>query len=159
MELNVTLTDVTESEGASEIEKDINGIETLDRVINFFPERAHKQLFIDLGHNIRAIICQRLISGIDGKRWPAIELLKDTPFIKELIQTGRIDDIRKTIERNMESDIVTFDQAIFELYQQGKITQNEAIDNADSRHNVEVQIRLIQGGSVSKGSLNDLIVE
>jgi twitching motility protein PilU len=136
-----------------------NTIETLDRVINFFPETAHKQLFIDLGHNIRAIICQRLISGKDGKRWPAIELLKDTPFVKELIQTGRIDDIRETIERNMENDIVTFDQAIFELLKQDKITEKEALDNADSRHNLEVQIRLMKGSDMSNGSLNNMTID
>jgi len=136
-----------------------NTIETLDRVINFFSERAHKQLFIDLGHNIRAIICQRLISGVDGKRWAAIELLKDTPFVKELIQTGRIDDIRDTLERNLEKDIITFDQAIFELFKQGKISKSEAIANADSKHNIGVQIRLMQDDSINKQSLNDIIIE
>lgn len=136
-----------------------NTIETLDRVINFFPERAHKQLFIDLGHNIRAIICQRLISGIDGKRWPAIELLKDTPFVRELIQTGRIDDIRETLERNMEKDIITFDQAIFKLFDEGKISKSEAISNADSKHNIEVQIRLMRDGPASKSSLDNLTIE
>jgi len=136
-----------------------NTIETLDRVINFFPERAHKQLFMDIGHNIRAIICQRLILGLDGKRWPAIELLKETPFVKELIQTGRIDEIRETLERNMEKDIITFDQAILTLFKQGKISKNEAIANADSKHNVEVQIRLMKDGSVSNGGFNEITIE
>jgi twitching motility protein PilU len=136
-----------------------NAIETLERVINFFPNRVHKQLFMDLGHNIKAIICQRLIPGIDGKRWAAIELLTDTPFVKELIQTGRIDDIKETLERNIEKDIITFDQAIFELFRQGKISKSEAIDNADSKHNIEVKIRLMNDGAVNNTNFNGLTIE
>lgn len=119
-----------------------NSVETLDRVINFFPESSHKQLLIDLSNNLKAIVCQRLIPGIDGKRWPAVEILKDSPFIKELIKKGEIDQIRDAFERNLEKEIVTFDQAIFTLYKNNRISKDEAISHADSSHNMSVKIRL-----------------
>ena len=67
-----------------------NAVETLDRVINLFPESHRKQLLMDLSHNLKAIICQRLIPGLDGRRWPAIEVLKDSPFIMDLILRDEI---------------------------------------------------------------------
>lgn len=119
-----------------------NSVETLDRAINFFPETNHKQLLIDLSNNLKAIVCQRLIPGTDKKRWPAVEILKDSPFIKELIKKGEIDQIRDAFERNLEKEIVTFDQAIYELYRNKKISKDEAISHADSSHNMTVKIRL-----------------
>ncbi|QLE85364.1 PilT/PilU family type 4a pilus ATPase [Shewanella sp. Scap07] len=126
-----------------------NSIETLDRVINFFPEIAHKQLLIDLSHNLKAVICQRLIPGVDQKRWPAIEILRDTPFIRELIRRAKIDDIRDALERNLEQEVVTFDEAILQLYKQGRIDKQAALNFGDSRHNLEVKIRLLEGKGIS----------
>lgn len=133
-----------------------NSVETLDRVINFFGESAHKQLLIDLSRNLKAIICQRLIPGVDGKRWPAVEILKDTPFIKELIQKGEIDQIREAFERNLEEEIITFDQAIFNLFEEGKISKKEAIAYADSKHNVSLKIRLSSKTEIDTSQFNDL---
>ena len=136
-----------------------NAIETLDRVINFFPEENHRQLLIDLANNLKAIICQRLIRGVDEMRWPAIEILKDSPFIAELIQKGQLEQIREAFERNLEKEIITFDRSIFELYSQGRISREEAVQNADSRHNIEVLIRLNEtdpsGASLDQLSLKD----
>ncbi|WP_394205799.1 PilT/PilU family type 4a pilus ATPase [Shewanella waksmanii] len=126
-----------------------NSIETLDRVINFFPETAHKQLLVDLSHNLKAVICQRLIPGVDGKRWPAIEILRDTPFIRELIRRAKIDEIRDALERNLEKEVVTFDEAIMRLYKQGRIDKHAALNFGDSRHNLEVKIRLLEGKGIS----------
>ena len=126
-----------------------NAVETLDRVINFFPQEAHKQLLTDLANNLKAIICQRLIPGTDNKRWPAVEVLKDSPFIKELIKKGEIDQIRDAFERNLETDIITFDQAIYELYQKGLITEEQAIAYADSSHNMTVKIKITHNGNNS----------
>ncbi|GIU24197.1 twitching motility protein PilT [Shewanella colwelliana] len=136
-----------------------NSIETLDRVINLFPERQHKQLLIDLSHNLRAIVCQRLIPGLEGKRWPAVEILRDTPFIKELIKQAKVDEIRDALERNLEKEITTFDNAVLALYQARRITKEHAIAYGDSQHNVEVQIRLLDSKAVSEGRYDDVDVD
>ena len=136
-----------------------NSVETLDRVINFFPERAHKQLLLDLSHNLRAIICQRLIPGVDGMRWPAIEILRDSPFIQELIKKGDMDGVRDAFERNLEKEVITFDQAIYKLYENKKITKDEAISHADSKHNMNVKIRLASDGPIADTQISDLHIE
>jgi len=123
-----------------------NAIETLDRILNFFPHEDHRQIFIDLANNLKAIICQRLLIGENRKRWPALEVLKDSPYIKELIMKGQMSDIREAFERNLEKEVVTFDQSIIGLYKQGVISKETAIKHADSAHNIEVQMRLLNEG-------------
>ncbi len=135
-----------------------NSVETLDRVINFFPQALHKQLLMDLANNLKAIICQRLIPGVDGKRWPAVEILKESPFIKELIQKGEIDQIRDAFERNLEKEIITFDQAILELFEKGKINKKEAIDYADSKHNMGVNLRLLHDGKSGNSGIGNIVI-
>jgi len=132
-----------------------NSVETLDRVINFFPQATHKQLLLDLANNLKAIVCQRLIPGSDSKRWPAVEILKNSPFIKELIQKGEIDKIREAFERNLEKEIIIFDQAIFELFEAGKISKENAIDYADSKHNMTVKIRLSHASQIDNIDQNE----
>ncbi len=136
-----------------------NAVETLDRAINFFPQVNHKQLLVDLSHNLKAIICQRLILGINGKRWPAVEILKDSPFITELIQKGQIDLIRDAFERNLEKEVVTFDQAIFSLYENNKISRAEAIAHADSKHNMTVKIRLKNEEKIDTSKIDALQID
>ena len=136
-----------------------NTLETLDRVINLFPEAHRKQLLIDLSHNLKAVICQRLIPGLDGKLWPAVEVLSDSPYILDLIQRDEIDEIREAFERNLEKEIVTFDQAILSLYDAGRISREMALFYADSKHNIEVKIRLKESGSVSTDKINELSIE
>ncbi len=136
-----------------------NAVETLDRVINFFPQSAHKQLLTDLSNNLKAIVCQRLIPGVDSKRWPAVEILKDSPFIQELIKKGEIDQIREAFERNLEKEIVTFDQAIYELYKQGRVSMEEAIKHADSSHNMSVKIRLTHNNDHEPLDFDDLAIK
>ncbi|MBT4088604.1 MAG: Flp pilus assembly complex ATPase component TadA, partial [Deltaproteobacteria bacterium] len=127
-----------------------NAIETLDRVLNFFPPNNTKQLLFDLSRNLKAVICQRLVKGLGGERWPAMEVMQQSPYISELIQHGKLDEIREAIERNIEGDIVTFDQSVLSLYKEGKISKEEAISNADSKHNVTVEIRLLESGRKEK---------
>ena len=136
-----------------------NAMETLARVINLFPETHRKQLLIDLSHNLKAIICQRLIPGLDGKRWPAVEVLNDSPYILDLIQRDKIDEIREAFERNLEKEIVTFDQAIISLYEAGRISQEMALFYADSKHNIEVKIRLKESGSAYTDSVDNLSIK
>jgi len=119
-----------------------NAIETLDRALNFFPESNHHQVLMDLSRNLNAIICQRLIKGNEGL-WPAIELVQNTPYIQDLIQRGEFDDIREAISRRTQNDAITFDSSLIGLYMAGRISKEDAINSADSKHNMSVQIRLL----------------
>jgi twitching motility protein PilU len=119
-----------------------NANQTMERVINFFPDTAHHGLLLDLGQHLRAIISQRLINGIDGKRAPAVEIMLKTPFIAELIEENRISEIKDAMEQGTLAGMQTFDQSLYKLYKDGKITMDEALRNADSRNNLRLRLRL-----------------
>jgi len=123
----------------------------LERIVNFFPEEARPQLLMDLSLNLRAIISQRLIRGLNGGLVPAVEILLNTPYIADLIQKGKIDYVKDAMEQATESGMITFDQSLFKLYKEGKISRDEAIKNADSKNNVGLQIRLSEGTSAAGG--------
>ncbi|MGF1525285.1 MAG: PilT/PilU family type 4a pilus ATPase [Candidatus Competibacterales bacterium] len=114
----------------------------LERIVNFFPEGARDQLLMDLALNLRAIISQRLIRSLGGGRVPAVEVLLNSPYVQDLIMKGKIDTVKDAMEQANEGGMKTFDQALFDLYKEGKISREEAIKNADSRNNVSLQIRL-----------------
>jgi len=124
----------------------------LERIVNFFPDDARAQLLMDLSLNLRAIVSQRLIRSLDGGLVPAVEVLLNTPYIADLIQKGKIDYVKDAMEQGSEGGMVTFDQALFDLYVAGKISKDEAIKNADSRNNVGLKIRLHEGVATSKTS-------
>ena len=126
--------------------------QTMRRIVNFFPENTHRELFMDLSMHLKAVVSQRLLKGKDGKRSAAVEVMLASPFIKDIINKGEIDGIGEIMEKSPEQGMKTFDQAILELYHQGKISQEEALANADSRHNLEVKIRLEHGNLGSGGS-------
>ena len=117
----------------------------LERIVNFFPEDVRPQLLMDLALNLRAIISQRLIRSLSGGLVPAVEVLLNTPYIADLIQKGKIDYVKDAMEQSTESGTQTFDQSLFKLYREGKISREEAIKNADSKNNVGLQIRLAEG--------------
>lgn len=117
-----------------------NAHQTMDRIINMFPEEMHKQLFMDLSLNLRAIISQRLVPTKDGKRCAAVEVMINTPHVAELILQGRIDEIRESMESSPEKGVQTFDMALHQLYKDGRIDMEEALKNADSRANLEAKI-------------------
>jgi len=119
-----------------------NANQAIDRIINFFPDSAHKQLFNDLSLNLRSVVSQRLIPTVDKKRAPAVEILLATSFISELIQKGDIHSIREAMEQGKGQGMQTFDMALYELYKEGKISVEEALRNADSRNNLSLKIRL-----------------
>src|SRR5262249_9025252 len=98
-----------------------NANQTLERIVNFFPKDAKKQILVDLSLNLKAIISLRLIPGIDNQRIPAVEILINTPFIADLIEKGKIDDIKEVMDRSTEQGMQTFDQALYTLYESGKI--------------------------------------
>ncbi|CEG57704.1 PilT/PilU family type 4a pilus ATPase [Legionella fallonii] len=119
-----------------------NANQALDRVINFFPEDAKQQLLMDLSLNLRAIISLRLIPGIANHRVSAVEILLNSPYISDLIDKGKVDEIKEVMARSNEQGMQTFDQALLALYKEGKITKENAIKYADSKNNVGLQIRL-----------------
>lgn len=119
-----------------------NANQTLERIINFFPEEAKQQTLADLGSNLRAIISLRLIPGIDNQRVAAVEVLINSPYISDLIEKGKVDEIKEVMARSTEQGMQTFDQALLNLYHEGKITKENAIKFADSKNNVGLQIRL-----------------
>jgi twitching motility protein PilU len=117
-----------------------NANQAMERVINMFPQDMHKQLFMDLSLNIRAVISQRLVLGIDGKRCAAIEILINTPHIQELILKGDIDELKVAMAESGQKGMQTFDVALYNLYKEGRIELEEALNNADSRTNLEAKI-------------------
>ena len=117
-----------------------NAHQTMDRIINMFPQELHKQLFMDLSLNLRSIISQRLVLGKDGKRVAAVEVMLNTPHIADLILKGQVDELRKAMEESPEGGMQSFDQALFNLYKEGRIELEEALKNADSRANLEAKI-------------------
>ena len=111
-------------------------------MLNFFPEEARRQVLVDLSLNLKAIISQRLIPGLKKKRVPAVEILINSPYISDLIEKNKIEEIKEVMARSREVGMQTFDQAIFDLYQAGKISQENALKYADSRNNLSLQIRM-----------------
>ena len=117
-----------------------NANQAMERVINMFPHDAHKQLYMDLSLNLRSVISQRLVTGIDGKRCAAIEILVNTPHIADLILKGDLDAMKEAMEESGQKGMQTFDKALFDLYKEGRIDLEEALNNADSRTNLEAKI-------------------
>ena len=117
--------------------------QAIDRIINFFPEERRNQLLMDLSANLRSIISQRLVRTEDGKgRKAAIEILLNTPTIAERIFKGAFGDIKTIMERSRELGMRTFDWALFELYNDGFISYEEAIRNADSANELRLAMKL-----------------
>ena len=117
-----------------------NAPETLDRIINIFPEEQHPQVYMDLSHYLRAIISQRLVRGVSGERTAAVEVLLNTPRLSELIQKGDIGMVKESFYQSTESGMQTFDESLLKLYHDGKVSMDEALANADSRANLEAKI-------------------
>jgi twitching motility protein PilU len=117
--------------------------QTIDRIINFFPEERRNQLLMDLSSNLRAIISQRLVRTEDGKgRKAAIEILLNTPNVAERILKGEFNELKNVMSKSRELGMRTFDWALFELYNDGHISYDEAIRNADSANELRLNIKL-----------------
>ena len=131
--------------------------QALDRIINFFPEDRRAQLLMDLSLNLRALISQRLLPRREGKgRVAAVEIMLNTPLISDLIFKGEISEIKELMKRSREQGMQTFDQALFDLYEAGKVTYEDALRNADSVNDLRLQIKLnserARGGDLSTGT-------
>jgi twitching motility protein PilU len=120
-----------------------NANQTLDRIVNFFPDERRNQLLMDLSVNLRAIVSQRLIRTPDGEgRKAAVEVLINTPTIAERIFKGEFHEIKAIMEKSRELGMRTFDWALFELYNAGDISYEEALRNADSANELRLNIKL-----------------
>ena len=136
-----------------------NANQALDRIINFFPEERRKQLLLDLSLNLQSFVSQRLIPNIEGGRSCAVEVLLGTPTVKELILRGEIGGIKEVMEKSEEQGMKTFDKALFDLYQQGKISEEEALRNADPANNLRLRIKLAREGGVQAPAPGTLSLE
>src|SRR6202161_3420123 len=117
--------------------------QTIDRIINFFPEERRKQLLMDLSSNLRAIISQRLVRTADGKgRKAAIEILINTPIVADKLLRGDFHEIKTIMSKSREMGMKTFDWSLFELYNDGAISYEEAIRNSDSANELRLNIKL-----------------
>jgi len=120
-----------------------NTYQALDRILNFFPEDRRDQLLMDLSLNLKAIISQRLIPMKGSKgRVPAVEIMINSPLIADLIMKGKVDEIRDVVSRSEEAGMQTFDQSLFNLYEEGLITYEEALRSADSLNDLRLRIKL-----------------
>jgi twitching motility protein PilU len=119
-----------------------NANQAIERIINFFPPERHAQIYLQLSLNLRAIISQRLIPSLTGKRVAAVEILIDTPRIKELIKRAQVDTLKEAMEQGIQEGCQTFDHALFQLYREGKIGLEQALANADSANNLRLKIKL-----------------
>ena len=128
-----------------------NANQALDRIINFFPEDRRQQLLMDLSLNIQCFVSQRLIPTVDGTRCAAIEVLLGTPMVADLILKGDIDGIKEVMEKSENIGMKTFDNALFELYREGLISEDEALRNADSPNNVRLKIKFANEGGDDDG--------
>jgi twitching motility protein PilU len=117
-----------------------NCAETLDRVINMFPRDQHTQIFLDLSQYLRAIVSQRLVRGRNNKRCAAVEVMLNTPYIQDLIKKGDVIGIKEAMFASNERGIQNYDIALLHLYKEGRIDIEEALNNADSRSNLETRI-------------------
>ena len=120
-----------------------NANQTMDRVINFFPEDRRDQLLIDLSLNLKAVVAQRLIPKKDGTgSVVAVEVMLNTPLVSDLIEKGKVSEIKDVMKRSGELGMQTFDQAVYDRYKSGEISYDEALKNADSVNEVRLMIKL-----------------
>jgi len=126
-----------------------NANQALDRIINFFPEERRPQLLNDLGNNLKAFISQRLVKTQDGKRRAAVEVLLGSPTVRDLIRRSELSEIKEIMEKSRNLGMQTFDQALISLVNEGAISEEEALKNADSANNVRLQLKLHRDGGVA----------
>ena len=121
-----------------------NANQAMERIMNFFPASRHKQIYLQLSLNMRAIVSQRLVKTVDGGRAPAVEILLGSPRVKDLIHKGEIHELKEAMEKGATIGMQTFDDALFTLYEAGRITLDEALRNADSANNLRLKVKLAE---------------
>ncbi len=127
--------------------------QALDRIINFFPEERHPQLLMDLSLNLKALVSQRLIPKQDGKgRVAVVEIMLNTPLVSDLIFKGEVAEIKEIMKKSRNLGMQTFDQALYDAYENHLITYEDALRNADSLNDLRLQIKL----NSQRGRASDL---
>ena len=116
--------------------------QALDRIINFFPDEKREQLLMDLSLNLKSIVSQRLVRKEGGGRAAAIEILLNSPLIADLVFKGEVHEIKGVMARSNEQGMITFDQALFKLFEEGLINFDEALRNADSQNELRLKVKL-----------------
>jgi twitching motility protein PilU len=130
--------------------------QALDRIINFFPEERRQQLLMDLSLNLKAVIAQRLLKTVDGQgRAAAIEILLNSPLISDLILKGEVHEIKAIMGKSNELGMKTFDQALFDLHQEDRVSLEDALRNADSMNELRLRIKL-EGKDAKDAKEDDL---
>jgi twitching motility protein PilU len=120
-----------------------NASQTLDRILSFFPEGARAQVLQDLSQSLKAIVSQRLLrSATGGRRVPAVELLLQTTFVSDLILKGQTNQLKEAMKQGLDAGMLTFEESLLRLYRAGRITLDEALENADSRSDLSLRVRL-----------------
>jgi twitching motility protein PilU len=117
-----------------------NANQAMERIVNMFPQARHKQLFMDIAGNLNAVVSQRLIPDMNGKRCAAIEIMINTPHISSLILKGELNEIKEAMATSGSKGMKTFDSALYDLYRAKKISLHEALKNADSQNDMEAKI-------------------
>ena len=131
--------------------------QALDRIINFFPEERRAQLLMDLSLNLKGIISQRLIPSANREgRVPAVEVMLNTPLMSDLIFKGNVHEIKELISKSNELGMQTFDQALFDLFESGQISYEDALRNADSLNDLRLRIKLESKGSKKQDLMSGL---
>ncbi len=128
-----------------------NASQTMERILNFFPEAAHRQLLIDLAACVQAVVSMRLVQGVDGRRVPAVELLLRTPHVADLLEKREFEKLKDAMKHGVDVGMQSFDEALYRLYAAGRISKDEAIANADSKTDLALRIRLGQGATAGAG--------
>ena len=128
-----------------------NANQAIERIMNFFPPERHRQIYLQLSLNLKAIISQRLVPSLDGTRIAAVELLLDTPRVKDLVHKGQVDLLKEAMAQGAGEGMQTFDQSLFDLYRQGTIDFETGIGYADSANDVRLRIKMEEVGERKEG--------
>ncbi|KPK89145.1 MAG: twitching motility protein PilT, partial [Deltaproteobacteria bacterium SM23_61] len=119
-----------------------NANQAIERIMNFFPSERHRQIYLQLSMNLKSIISQRLVPSVQGTRVAAVEILLDTPRVKDLIHKGQVDLIKEAMAQGVVDGMQTFDQSLFDLYKQGIMDFETAIGYADSANALRLRIKM-----------------
>jgi len=122
-----------------------NADQAIERILNFFPESAHKNVLMNLSLNLRSVVSLRLVRGVDGRRRPATEVLLNTPVIRDLLRRGEVHEVKPAMEASLEDGMETFDQCLFRMTKEGLIELESALEAADSRDGLALKFRLSEG--------------
>jgi len=132
-----------------------NANQALDRILHFFPEDYREQLLLDLSFNMKAVIAQQLVPAPDGsRRWAAFEVLMATPLVKDKVRKGEIDELKNVMKVSGHHGMTTFDQCLFKMYKEGRISYDDALRYADSSNEVRLMVKMSEGGDAESLAKN-----